>query len=60
MRGLPEILEHVDDIENYRDLDTCLLRGALDERELVLVAVDQHHPAPKPLRIATQAFGERL
>lgn len=60
VRGAPQVLEHVDDIEDDRDLDAVPARGPLHALELIALAVDQNDPATAMLGIAPRRLGERV
>ena len=43
-RRLPDVLDHVDDVEYHRDVDAVGGGARFDEVELRLGAVDEHDP----------------
>ena len=53
VRGLPQVFEHVDQIDHDGDGDAELARGLLRELELIAVAVDEHAPRALEVRVAS-------
>ena len=51
VRGGPHVLEHVDHIEDDRDIEPELAGGALHALDLIALAIDQDDPAATMLGI---------
>src|SRR5690606_8923486 len=59
-RRFPDVLEHMNDVDHYGEIDAVVLRANEDVAELRLVAVHQRHPALLVLRVAARRLFERL
>ena len=60
VRRLPQVLQHMDDVENDGELGAHLGRRPAYARDLVLVSVDENHPTPLVVGVATQGLPEGL
>src|SRR5436190_3038668 len=58
--GLPQVFEHVYDVEDDPDLDTDPLCRALDSSQLIAVAVDEDDPPAAQIRITPKRLIERV
>jgi hypothetical protein len=60
LRGVPDVLRDVDEVDHDRAGDATTLRLGHDQVELVLGAVDEHDPAFVVLGVAALHLVERL
>ena len=60
MRRLPDVLDHVDDVEDHGDLHAVSGDARLHEVELRLGAVDEHDPALDALGVVALSFQHRF
>ena len=57
---LPQVFQHVDEVDQDGQGDAAGGGGGLDQAELVNVPVDQRDPGPEVIRVAAVGLGEDL
>ena len=60
MRRLPDVLDHVDDVEDHRDVHAAGGGGLFYQDELRLGAIDERHPVLDVLGVPALGFQRRL
>jgi hypothetical protein len=58
--GLPQVFQHVDEVDHDGQGDPPRRGGGLDQAELVVVPVDQGDPGPAVIRVAAVGLAEDL
>lgn len=58
--GLPQVLEHVHEVDDDRDRCVATLRFGLDPVDLVVVAIDKRDPVARMVGIAPLGLVEDL